>query len=166
MLRTCNVLLLTYFAAQLAFAQDSAPQSQGSLELRTVVEKVTEVVDEAGNVKTEIVPVETALPGDEVVYTVTFKNVGDQTADHILITNPIPPEMSYVEDSATGPGTDIRYSADGGQTYAKPEEIQVPDDAGGERTAAADEYTHIRWALNNPLDAGSQGFARFRAVVR
>jgi len=34
------------------------------------------------------------------------------------------------------------------------------------RTADASDYTHIRWVLKAPLDAGAKGFARFSAVVR
>jgi len=37
---------------------------------------------------------------------------------------------------------------------------------GSQRAAEAGDYTHIRWVLKSPLDAGAKGFARFRAVVR
>jgi uncharacterized repeat protein (TIGR01451 family) len=117
-------------------------------------------------VKTDLVPVQTAIPGDEVVYTVTFTNVGDGAADNIQITNPIPTQMRYVQGSAFGPGTVVVYSTDGGATYAQAEQLKVVDENGNERQASADDYTHIRWALNAPLAAGDQGFARFRAVVR
>jgi len=166
MLRILSACLLTAGGLNIAIAQDDTGAPQGYLQLRTVVEKIVESVDESGQSTTELVPVESAVPGDEVVYTVTFKNVGDQAADNILITNPIPAEMRYVEGSAFGPGTDIQYSADGGEFYAEPAAIQVRDDTGNERVASADEYTHIRWMLNGSLGAGAQGFARFRAVIR
>ncbi len=152
-------------AAGPGVAQDNQP-GRGALELKTIVQKVVTTTDASGEVKTELVPVDVAVPGDEVVYTVTFVNVGEHSADHILITNPIPREMRYVGGSAFGPGTKIVYSADGGVSYGEPEALRVVATDGSAHIASADEYTHIRWQLTSPLDVGAKGFARFRAVVR
>jgi len=149
-----------------AIAQESDDPPAGSLEVRTVVQKMHEQIDEYGERKTELVPVDTAVPGDEVVYTVTFSNTGEEPAENVLITNPIPPQMRYVSGTAFGPGTEIEYSADGGQTWGRPDLLRVSTDSGAERPAEADDYTHIRWALNAPLRSGEHSFARFRAVVR
>jgi len=156
--------LLAFASAATAQQKDAAPR--GNLELTTVVEKIVEVKQQDGATKTELVPVDVALPGDEVVYTVTFKNVSKQAADDIRITNPIPSAMRYLEDSAFGPGSEVLYSVDGGRTYGKPSELIVAADDGTKHVAAAADYTHIRWILKSPLDAGAKGFARFRAVVR
>jgi uncharacterized repeat protein (TIGR01451 family) len=139
---------------------------QGTLELSIVVEKVVETDQGDGATKTDLVPVEVALPGDEVVYTVTFSNVSTQPADNVRITNPIPSEMRYLANTAFGPGSNVLYSVDGGLTYGAPKELAVTADDGSRRAADASDYTHIRWVLNAPLDAGAKGFARFRAVVR
>ena len=150
-----------------AFAQESgaAPQ-RGSLEVQTVVQKLHEQLDENGERTTELVAVDTAVPGDEVVYTVTFANVGAQPAENIRITNPIPPQMRYVSGTAFGPGTEVEYSVDGGTTWGPAPVLRVRTDAGVERLAVPDDYPHIRWALHTPLDVGERSFARFRAVVR
>lgn len=158
-------LALALCALAPASAQ-SSDDERGDLELTTVVEKVVEVTRDDGVIKTEIVPVDVALPGDEVVYTVTFKNVSAQAADNIRITNPIPSEMRYLANSAFGPGSEVLYSVDGGLTYGAPKELTVAADDGSRRAADASDYTHIRWVLKAPLDAGAKGFARFRAVVR
>ena len=149
-----------------ASAQQGGDPAQGNLELTTVVEKVVEVKQGDGATKTALVPVDVALPGDEVVYTVSFKNVSKQAADNIRITNPIPSEMRYLASSAFGPGSEVLYSVDGGLTYGAPKELMVKADDGSRRMADASDYTHIRWVLKAPLDAGAKGFARFRAVVR
>jgi len=156
------LLVPLVLAAHTLYAQEPS----GALELKTVVEKVEQLTEQDGTVKTRLVPVATALPGDEVVYTVMFKNVGRERAENIQITNPIPAEMRYLDGSAFGPGTEIHYSADGGISYGRPEQVLVPDSEGEQRLAAAQDYTHIRWHVTTPLDAGAQGFARFRAVVR
>jgi|SRR5882672_1839913 len=149
-----------------ALAQQKGGQSRGNLELTTVVEKIVETRQQDGTTKTDLTPVDVALPGDEVVYTVTFKNVSAQPADNIRITNPIPHEMRYLADSAFGPGSEVMYSVDGGRTYGRPGELRVAAGDGSQRTASPDDYTDIRWVLKAPLDAGAKGFARFRAIVR
>jgi uncharacterized repeat protein (TIGR01451 family) len=159
----CAALALCAVAS--AQAQQGDP-AQGNLELSTVVEKVVEVKQGDGATKTDLVPVDVALPGDEVVYTVSFSNVSKQAADNIRITNPIPSEMRYLANTAFGPGSDVLYSVDGGLTYGAPKELTVKADDGSKRVADAADYTHIRWVLKAPLDAGAKGFARFRAVVR
>ena len=160
MFRKALLIVIGLLGSGLAFAQ------QGSLELKTTAEKQETIVDTDGNRKTRLVPVETAVPGDEIVYTVTFANIGDEPADKVLVTNPIPNEMSFIAGSAFGPGTEVSYSVDGGETFGLPEELTIEDVEQGERLAAADDYTHIRWVLKTPLDAGAQGFARYRARLR
>jgi uncharacterized repeat protein (TIGR01451 family) len=105
-------------------------------------------------------------PGDEVVYTIAFENKNRLAVDNVRITNPIPPRMRYLENSAFGPGADVLYSVDGGKTYGKPSELIVATEEGVSHLAAATDYTHIRWVLKAPLEAGAKGFARFRAVLR
>jgi uncharacterized repeat protein (TIGR01451 family) len=138
----------------------------GALDLHTVVEKVVEVEQPDGSTKTELTAGAPILPGDEVVYTVTFVNVSAGPADHVRITAPIPPELRCLADTAFAPGADTLYSVDGGATFGRPEELHVTGPDGSRRAATAADYTHVRWVFNAPLDAGATGFARFRAVVR
>ena len=154
-----------------AFAQvgSQAPRGGlpgGDLELETVVEKILEVTAADGQAQTTLVPVATTVRGDEIVYTVIFTNVSEQMVDSIRITNPIPAELRYLADTAFGPGCEILYSVDAGRTYGLPAELFVAAEDGSQRPAEAGDYTHIRWVLKAPLDAGAKGFARFRAVVR
>jgi uncharacterized repeat protein (TIGR01451 family) len=158
--------LLLCELAHVALAQPKAAQTHGNLELTTIVEKIVVTQQKDGAAKTELVPIDVAQPGDEVVYTVTFKNVSGQPADDVRITNPIPPELRYVASSAFGPGSEVLYSVDGGRTYGKSGELTVAAADGSRRSASPDDYTHIRWVLKAPLDAGAKGFARFRAVAR
>ena len=138
----------------------------GGLELQIVVETVVEITGADGQPSTELVPVAVSLRGDEVVCTVTFTNVDAQMVENIRITNPIPPEMRYLAGTAFGPGSEVLYSVDGGRTYGLPSELFLTAGDGSRRAAEAGDYTHIRWVLKSPLDAGAKGFARFRAVVR
>jgi uncharacterized repeat protein (TIGR01451 family) len=150
--------------ASVASAQ---PRERASLELATRVERIVAAeVGDAGGSRTQLVPVGVASPGDELVVTVTFANVSAEVIDAVRITQPIPPNMRYVDGSAIGPGTEVLYSVDGGSTYGQPNELKVAAADGTRRAATADDYTHVRWLLKAPLEAGARGFARFRAIVR
>lgn len=162
----CATFALGALASASASAQQSGDGADSPLELTTLIEKVVEVERTDGGAKTQLVPIDVGLPGDEVVYTVTFKNVSKQAADNIRISNPVPSEMRYLANSAFGPGSEVLYSVDGGLTYGAPKELTVAADDGARRAADASDYTHIRWILKAPLDAGAKGVARFRAVVR
>jgi uncharacterized repeat protein (TIGR01451 family) len=159
-------LSLVALAAARTDAQSGGDSAHDGIELATVIEKVVEAKQSDGATKVELLPVAVAAPGDEVVYTVTFTNVSKQAADNVRITNPIPSELRYLPNSAFGPGSEVLYSVDGGLTYGAPKELTVTADDASRRPADASDYTHIRWVLKAPLDAGAKGFARFRAVVR
>lgn len=148
------------------FGTTALSAQQGSLELKTTAEKQETVIDADGKRTTRLVPVATAVPGDEIVYTVTFSNISEEPAENVRVTNPIPAQMAFIAGTAFGPGADVSFSIDGGETFATPEELTVTDPDLGPRLAAADEYTHVRWTLKTSLDAGAQGFARYRAKLR
>ena len=142
-----------------AFAQE-----EGSLDIRTVVQKQEVVVNENGESENRLVAVESVVPGERVFYTITFTNVGDEPAQNVVITNPIAAELSYVEGSAFGPGMDVEFSVDGGATFADAADLTVTVD-GETRAAGPDDFTHIRWVMQGELNSGSQGTARFAAVL-
>ena len=158
--RTLTVLpACAALAVAAAFAQPAAVRGAGprsGLELTTTVEQLTEVASGDGSTAQRLVPFAAAAPGAVVVYTVAFENVSSRTLENVRITNPIPAEMTYVASSAAGPGSRVLFSIDGGRTFGAPAELGAP----------ADTYTHIRWLLPAPLDAGARGFVRFRAVIK
>ncbi len=147
-------------ATLLACAMNATAQSQ--LEIRTEVQKEDVVTAEDGTERVELITAETVLPGEEVIYTVTFANTSDVAADNVVITNPLPAELTYVDGTAGGEGTRVQFSADGGVTFAQATELTVSDN-GGERRASPDEFTHIRWVLDAALLPGETGTATFRA---
>ena len=123
-------------------------------------------IDESGQEATRLVPVSTVVPGDEVIYTISFTNISEEPAENVTITNAVPEHMAYVGDTAFGPGTEVSFSVDGGFSYGSPGELTVTDDDGEERPANASDYTHIRWVMRSNLEPGSKGFARFRAQLK
>ncbi len=139
-------------------------QEQGHLNVQTVVQKEEVFVNDAGETETRLVGAETVVPGERVVYTITFRNIGDEPADGVIITNPIDDSLTYVDGSAFGPGMDIQFSVDGGVVFASADDLTVTKD-GVERPAVAEDFTHVRWVMQSELAVGAQGTARFTAVL-
>ena len=139
-------------------------QEQGHLSVTTVVQKEQVTVNDDGETVTMLVPAASVVPGDSVVYTITFRNISDTPTADIVITNPVPQHLTYVDGSAFGAGMTIEFSVDGGKTFGKADKLTVAED-GAVRAARAEDYTHLRWVMQNELAPGSQGIASFRAVL-
>jgi uncharacterized repeat protein (TIGR01451 family) len=149
----------------LALSLQAVAQEQGHLNVTTTVQKQEVTVNDSGEAETRLVAADTVVPGESVVYTITFQNISDEPAANVVITNPISEDLTYVDGSAYGPGTVIQFSTDGGQNFAAADELTVIDD-GVSRPAGPDDFTHIRWVMQNELAVGAQGTARFTAVLK
>ena len=66
--------------------------------------------DATGATQRDLVQATTVVPGDSVVYTITFENFGDQAAENVTITNPVPANLTYELGTACGPGSAIQFS--------------------------------------------------------
>ena len=152
------------FAIAVAIAlllMSASAWSQGTLDVQTTVQKETVTVNDDGEQVKTLVPAESVIPGERVVYTITFRNTGDEPADDVVISNPISENLTYVPGSAFGPGMALQFSVDG-ITFAAADELTVEED-GESRPAKPEEYRHIRWVMQNDLVAGAQGTVRFSA---
>src|SRR5690606_25403952 len=83
------------------------PAALAQVTLQTDVSKVVSTLDAGGRVERELVPVEEVMPGEELRYTITFRNESNTPveAERIVITNPLPEGTVYVPGSAGGEGT-------------------------------------------------------------
>jgi uncharacterized repeat protein (TIGR01451 family) len=155
------VLMAALFASATATAQDAA---RGCIELKTVGELEQSYVDAAGKQATRLVPAAKVVPGDEVVWTITASNICTTPAADVAITNPVPAHMSYVGESAFGPGSKIEFSLDG-KAFGTPDSLLVKTADGAQHTARADEYTHVRWVLGQTIGPSETLVVRYRAKV-
>jgi uncharacterized repeat protein (TIGR01451 family) len=163
-MRTVVVLSI----AILLLLQAPAPaQQKGSIVLTSVSE--VEVVKLNAEGKKEVKRVDAAkaavVPGDTVIFTVSYANTDTKPADRVIVINPVPEHVIYMDKSAEGKGTTIEFSVDGGKTYAAPGKLTVTS-AGKQRPAIAADYTHIRWTLNKPLTPGGKGSVSFKAQIK
>jgi uncharacterized repeat protein (TIGR01451 family) len=155
-------LVLTLLTAGAHCAANAADKA--CIELKTSGDSEREVVEQGQKVK-RLVPVDKVLPGDEVVWTITAKNVCATPTDDVVIANPVPEHMTYVANSAMGTGADIAYSLDG-KEFKSAADLQVRAADGTTRAARPDEYRAIRWTYKAAFAPGATGFVRYRAVVK
>jgi len=156
------IALMAFWALPFALTA----QEQGTIKIQTTSEIEIVDTDADGNSVTRLEPASKVVPGDTVIYTVTFSNTGSEPAENVVITNPVPRYMEYVDGTAFGPGTEISFSIDGGKSWGAPGELVVTALDGSDRPAQAADYTDIRWILGNELQPGAQGFARFRTRLK
>jgi len=158
----CMQVLLVVLLPLVAGAQ------QGDIVVTSIAE--VEVTQKNAQGAPEVKRVEASkakvVPGDVVIFTTRYANKGKAPATGVVITNPVPEHMSYVDRSAEGKGTKIDFSVDGGKTYGIPEKLQVNGKDGKVRPALAGDYTHIRWTVTNPLAPGAEGQVTFRARIK
>jgi len=106
------------------------------------------------------------VPGEKVLFTVTYANTGDQPAEDVTITNPVPEHMAYVDNSAAGDNTSVLFSVDGGESFAATTDLLMTNADGTQRPAAASDYTHVRWIVGSDIAPGTSSKVQFSATVK
>lgn len=132
-----------------------------AVDLRT--ELVAEVRESLGSREHQVfrmVPAKRLSQGQVVYYTVRITNPTPVFANKVQVSQMIPANTTYLADSAAGPGAEIDFSIDGGQTFARAQDLKLADGT----PMPPERYTHIRWRLRNPLAPGAVALARFRAT--
>jgi len=137
--------------------------ASGEVELQTTAQQEVQVVDDSGQQLTKLVVASKVVPGDEVIYTITARNISGQPVESVVIGDPIPLHMIYVKGSAVGEGTTMTFSADGGTSFHTVEELVVIDEAGTARPAEAEDLTDIQWTLDSAIPPSATKSVGFRA---
>ncbi len=143
-----------------------AGAAYADVELNTVALTEITTTNEAGQEVTNRVEAGKVVPGDEVIYTITFANHGTEPAADVVITNPIPEHMVFTKVEESPRGAKVSISADGGSRYDAPRNLTVTDAKGQTRPAKASDFTHVRWTFQNPLEPGAEGSVSFRAQLQ
>ena len=151
------------FAALLCAA--GAFGEAGSIELRARAEKRLFVQKADGTAEEMFVPIGKVVPGDVVAYTIEARNVSPEGADRVVITDPIPAAMNYLDGSASDAGAELLFSVDGGFRFDAPDKLTVASEDGTRRPAVASDYTHVRWVFATPLAPAEQRSVRFLAQL-
>lgn len=146
----------------------SGAQQAPQLDLKTTVQKEIKV-KKKGKWAVVTVPAEKTGPGDVLVYTIAYLNVGKSPAVDARIVNPVPRGAVLLPESAGGKDADVTCSIDNGASWHKPPlMIRIKNRAGveEEKPAPAERYTHVQWVIKKPVLPGQSGQVHFKATVK
>ena len=146
-----NILILF---GVISFSSVSSAEDGAIKFTNTVMKEIVEKNKKGEDVISYIEP-GLALPGNTMLYTITFENISNQPVSGIVVNDPLPNNSKYLANTATGRNTDITFSADG-ENFAVPGKLILTDKSGRSWTASADSYTHIRWKYKQTLKPGWQ----------
>lgn len=147
-------------AALLLPAAAAVAQTGQPVELKGDV-KVDRIVSENGKSHHVYVAPEVVVPGDRLLFSTAYHNVGAVVVKDFVVTNPVPEGVMLApEDSARQV-----VSVDGGKSWGSLGALVVADGNGGKRPARTSDVTHVRWTLA-ALAPGAQGTLNYNAIVR
>jgi uncharacterized repeat protein (TIGR01451 family) len=155
-----TMLPLLLLAAMNVHAQAAKP----CIELKNEAQLRQEYTDAQGKKAVRLVAPSKVVPGNEIVYTLTARNVCDKPATNVAVNNPVPEHMTYVPNSAAGTGAEIVYSLDN-KSFAKLETLTVKNADGSTRAARADDIKGIRWTIG-AINPGQSSAVNFHATVK
>ena len=165
MLMKSGVTVLTVLFVLVGSTAFAAPKLTVTV---TAQKEMTTVVD--GKSETKLVAADTGYPGDTLLYTLSYENVGDSNAVGASFVDPIPEATSYVAGSATVGAAELTFSADGGKSYMADGQVthRVKDAEGKEVDTAAPPqlYTHIKWTVPEPIPPKGSGSFQFKTTVK
>jgi uncharacterized repeat protein (TIGR01451 family) len=114
-------------------------------------------------------PVDTAFPGDVLVYTLRAENVGNGAALNTRLEDPIPQGTVLIPDSVRLDGATVLASLDDGSNW-QPFPVRVErarEDGTREKVPAPPEaYTNLRWVLAGNLDPGERREVSFKVRIQ
>jgi uncharacterized repeat protein (TIGR01451 family) len=152
----------TLFAFALAMASGAAVAQEGAgVEISNSALREVEVKAADGTMTKQLVKVERAAPGDEVVYEISYRNAGRDTATDVAIDNPLPAEVTFV----SAPVQPTEVSVDGGKAFGQLAQLTVPTEDGKTRPARPSDITNLRWIVPT-LTGGANGKFVYRVKVK
>ncbi|KSB87752.1 hypothetical protein AS593_00555 [Caulobacter vibrioides] len=130
--------------------------------LKTEVFVETSVVGADGVARTTRAPAARAVPGDQILYVLTFRNEAAKPAEGVTITNPVPQGLTF---AGSGDEAAPLVSVDG-RTFGPLDRLTVRKADGSSAPAAAGDVTQIRWTLPQAVPAGGEASFTFRATLK
>lgn len=143
-----------------AAAQTAAsPPSQVSLE--SDIKLVKESIGQDGSRRIELVEPSTIIPGDRLLFGISYSNNGAEAVSDFELVNPLPKAVKLTHD-ADG---DLIVSVDGGNHWGRLADLGITQPDGTDRPAQPSDVTHIRWTLA-VVQPGESGRLEYSAIVR
>jgi uncharacterized repeat protein (TIGR01451 family) len=152
----------------LLFAMAATPaMAAPKMTMNMTAEKDVVVVEKGKQVKKRV-EAKNQVSGEVVIYTINYRNEGDEAATNVKFDNKVPDGAAYVAESAKG-DADITFSVDSGKTYKKPAlltyEIVNAEGKKETVTASPEKYTDIRWIITQ-VPAGGSGQIGYEVRIK
>ena len=148
--------------AALTMSGAALAQAAGPVKISNAVFQQVEVKAADGSVSTKLVPAAKVVPGNEVVYEITYANTGADSATGVVVDNPVPKQLVFVGVGDV-PATSV--TVDDGASYGDLSTLTVTGEDGNPRAAQTSDVTNLRWELS-ALQPGQEGKLSFRARVK
>jgi len=166
----CLLAAVAPATAALAAGPAALPTAgQPQVVLSVDVKEEISAPDAQGDIRIVRRDVDRADPGDVLVYTLTYTNLGSTPAANARVDDPIPAGTLLLPSSVEGGKARVTFSADGGKSFAAGPLTRTIDGPDGKPVTVelpAEKYTHIRWTAPDTLAAGESRTASFKVIVR
>jgi hypothetical protein len=136
------------------------------IKLKSRLEIEVDNVDDQGQSTKKRIPADIVVPGTEIICSIAYHNSADQNTDRAVITSPIPEQIRYQNQSAFGEKTRVTFSVDNGESFDLPQNLYLTGTTGTSFPAQPDDYTHIRWELQDSIPALASGEVGFRGILK
>jgi uncharacterized repeat protein (TIGR01451 family) len=134
-----------------------------NIKLSNAVFKETEIKTATGKIERKLVPADVVTPGDRIVFVMGYSNAGDKPAEKVVITNPVPAQVTYL--GGVNDNEPI-VSVDGGKFFAALTALTTKNADGTTRAARASDVTHVRWLIARALTSGETGKVSYRGQLK
>lgn len=154
-----------HIMAALLFLGSFVAWSNGNVDIKNEAFKESEVVAKNGSKTKALVPVTKVVPGEEVLYVITYQNKGTEVATDVVITNPIPKHMTYKAQESEKSDIKAELSVDGGKKWGDLANLKITDKLRKVRPAPPSDVTHVRWTVAGAVKPNEEGKVRLKAVL-
>lgn len=149
--------------AAIAMMASSAALAGGPLVVESHIFAERKVAAADGTVQVKLEPAARAVPGDGIVFVLSYRNTGGQPIGDLVFENPLPQGIAYQAPAAGSPQPELSVD---GRTYGALGTLNIAAPGGGRRAATPADVTHVRWRLAAPLAAGGKGEFSFRGRLK
>ncbi len=145
---------VTAFAAQ--------PAHPGAVSLNIAIFKEVRTQGADGATDIHLVAAQRAMPGDRLVYVLTYRNTGSQPVSNLTLDYPMSKGVAY---RAPAEGSQAPLVSTDGVHFGQPGDL-----AGGSRPEASqkpgdDMVKALRWQVTGPVAPGGEGKVSFKAAL-
>lgn len=149
-------------ASAVALTAAALPAVAQPVELLTKVLVETRKPAADGTTKIVLAPAARVVPGNRVVYQISYRNTGREPARDLVIANPVPAGLVYSGAAAGSPEPELSVD---GKLFGPLARLSVRT-ATGMRPATPADIRVVRWRLTNSVAPGASGQVSFRALVK